>query len=188
MIVNEIAQWAVLVFLAVVSFGLLRQLGSYVAPRSEEAAREYGPSIGSALPQVLFSDEEWRTVRALVAGSRENGLALMFLDENCEACERWATVFEERGPLEGIPLVAYINGDALSLDNGFVRAADLIVKDTQREVMNDVNIRATPFLIVADQELRVEYKQVGGGPHEGVENWRRKTKRSSTPDRQEISA
>lgn len=70
MIVNEIAQWAVLVFVAAISLGLLRQLGSQVAPRGEEAAREYGPSIGNPLPQVLFSPQEWETVRALAAARR----------------------------------------------------------------------------------------------------------------------
>jgi hypothetical protein len=65
-LINELAQWAVLLFLTIFVLGLTRQLGNFLVPPEQQRAREVGPGLGTALPADL-----------LAAGARERLAAVM---------------------------------------------------------------------------------------------------------------
>ena len=72
MIVNEIAQWAVLAFLSVFVLGLTRQLGNFLVSRQELVAADSGPPLGGELPSEILAAAERQQVASLLSdrGSR----------------------------------------------------------------------------------------------------------------------
>jgi hypothetical protein len=170
-VLNELAQWAVLLFIAVFVVGLTRHLGQFLVSQREQLADEYGPGVGSRLSRDLFSRSELDELQALVEQAPGKWGLVAVINEMCEACDTWLDEFAERKTPMGLPL-AFLTGRSGSerLDR-LAELADLVVIDHDGERIRDANLRATPFLMVVDADLRIHYQQVGGGVHAGVARW-----------------
>jgi hypothetical protein len=164
-----LAQWAVLLLLVVVVFGLLRQLGHFIVPRREELLYR-GPAIDGDLPRELLTGVRPNELRTAISASR-GGLGLVVaLNENCSGCKALLSRIETLGsPLEA-PLVAVVD----STPESRVRIAQLfdhIVDDPGGGFMRNAGIMATPFVLAVDAELRVRHHAISSAVHELMEEW-----------------
>lgn len=59
MILNEIAQWIAIAFMAVFLVGLTRQLGRFMSGSEEVLSQDVGPALGDPLPAPLRGADGW---------------------------------------------------------------------------------------------------------------------------------
>lgn len=174
--VNEVIQWVLLAFMAVFVVGLTRHLGQFMVSQREQVADEYGPERGGRLPDGVLSDAEHERLVELMRIRSSPWASLVVLNEMCDACDAWVEAFQAVGRPADAPLVV-LTGKSSSKHLAKLEAvSDLLVSDDTGDRVSAGNLRATPFLMVVDERLKVRYKQVGGSPHEGVTRWRSKTK------------
>ena len=169
MLINELAQWAVLILLAVIVFGLLRQLGHFIVPRREELLYR-GPDIDGDLPRELLTGVHAHDLRETIAASR-GGLGLVVaLNENCSGCKALISGLEAFGrPLEA-PLVAIVDSTPESRAR-IAQVFDYVVDDPGGGFTRNAGIMATPFVLAVDAELRVRHRAISSGVHELMEEW-----------------
>jgi hypothetical protein len=177
---NEIAQWAVLVFLAVFVFGLTRQLGFFLTPQKERLLSE-GPEVGKVLPEALVENGRGETLTRLARSSTDAGLAAIFgIEEDCPACKGLLAHMEERDVDVGMPMAALLKGDSEAEFGHRVRKAfPTVIEDGGGDLARRAGIDGTPFLLVVDEGLVLRHKDWGGDLFEGVTKWLAATRSSS---------
>lgn len=174
--VNELIQWVVLAFMAVFVVGLTRHLGQFMVSQREQVADEYGPDRGERLAEGVLSAADHRRLVALMGERRSTWASLVVVNEMCDACDAWLEAFQAVGRPADAPL-AILTGKSSDEHMAKLEAvSDFVVRDETGDRLHEANLRATPFLMVVDGDLKVRYKQVGGSPHEGVTRWRSKSK------------
>jgi hypothetical protein len=169
---NEVAQWAVLVFLAVFVFGLTRQLGFFLTPQKERLLNE-GPEVGKVLPEALVENGRGETLTRLVRSSTDPGLAAIFvIEEDCPACKGLLAHMEERDVDVGMPMAALLKGDPEAEFGRRVRKAfPTVIEDDGGGLARRAGIDGTPFLLVVDEGLVLRHKDWGGNLFEGATKW-----------------
>lgn len=177
-VLNEFAQWALLVFLGVVTLGLTRQLGVILTPRRQGLADEFGPDVGARVPPVLMSADEWREFESQIARSPDRAGAIVVVDQDCDACEGWISALDAAALPGALPVCAITrkSDDRHLATLGAV--SNLVVVDHEGERLNQAELRGSPFLLVVDEDLKVRFKQLSGDLHEGVQQWRIKSGRA----------
>ena len=182
MILNELLQWAAIAFLAIVGFGLTRQLGRFLATPQEQLTAEYGPDLGARLPEGLVSRERQGELRGEMKRRGSSWSAIVVLSAKCEACDGWVESLTEQGSPEGVPVAALLRGEGGPLDGPRVAAAtDLVLEEVPTEELDRWDLRGTPFLMAVDHEMRVRYKQLGGRIEDAASRWRHELKEASDP-------
>lgn len=78
---NEILQWAIMVVLAFLVLGILRQF-SLMLPAAARAIPS-GPPLGKPLPQSLRAE----VARLLRGGSADDRAVVAFVTESCTGCQ-----------------------------------------------------------------------------------------------------
>ena len=86
MLVNELAQWAALIFVGVFVIGLTRQLGRYMVTEREEIAHSVGPDVGKALPADLLPRADRDRLAELIRSSAGGWGAVLVVDPDCPGC------------------------------------------------------------------------------------------------------
>ncbi|MEA2441768.1 MAG: hypothetical protein QOH76_3192 [Thermoleophilaceae bacterium] len=173
--INEIAQWAVLVFLGVFVVGLTRQLGQFmVAPREQQALDE-GPRLGKRLPsRFLLPEEAQKLAEAKRDGAPQWMLALA-VDEDCEGCESMLKWLKRNGSPSGAAILAISRKSgprhAALLDG----LAAVTIVDEGR--FAELGLRTTPFVIVLDGEMRVVHKQITADVPDAIARWRSRSRK-----------
>ena len=167
---NELAQWAVLVFVLLLVVGLLRQLGAFLAG-SQAGPDVGGPPLGERLPAQAFEASTLERVRGLAAGSETGELALLVMEHDCEPCERLLSRLRHLGGPPRVPTVAVIANGHHDGGAGADGIFDLIVDDRARHVASALSISATPFLLVLDRDLTVTQKDSGADLAVTVPEW-----------------
>lgn len=180
MLFNEIAQWAVLVFLAVFVFGLTRQLGFFLTPQRERLLYE-GPEVGKVLPVALVENGRGETLTRLARSSTGPRLAAIFvIEEDCPACKGLLAHMEERDVDVGMPMAALLKGDPEAEFGRRVREAfPTVIEDGGGDLARSAGIDGTPFLLVVDEGLVLRHKDWGGDLFEGAAKWLAATRSSS---------
>jgi hypothetical protein len=168
-LINDLAQWAVIVFLAIMVFGLTRQLGNYIVGPRERAAWDMGPDVGSPLPQELLSAEHRIRLQELIQTRPADFGAVLVVDDTCESCDAILERLQTTGMPEGAPLVTI---SRLSKTDGAPLAetvADIAITDPERVKNAQVG---TPFLMLLDASLTVKHKALGTHVEAAVAAWR----------------
>jgi hypothetical protein len=183
-IVNELAQWAVLLLLTVFVVGLTRQLGSILVPPKEQALLD-GPAVGKALPASLLGEDGSALLRSMISDRGRGYAVVAVVDENCFGCDALLTILEEDGAPDGAPLAAVTWKSGPAHLERVARQFDVLGQDPGGDRLKAAGIQATPFLMVVDGDLVVRHKQITGDLHLALRRWREQdgTGRSATtPD------
>jgi hypothetical protein len=165
---NEFAQWGVLLILTVFVVGLTRQLGYFIRSPEEQRGSAVGPGIGDRLTTSVFPPAELSHVKSAINDSGRREVALMVTNPSCEPCAAWLELLENSDV--GVPLVVLTSGGSADYVESLKEVADLaIVGD--KAAMNDAGLTATPFLMLLDAGFRVREKQLGGDPVGALRKW-----------------
>lgn len=158
MIVNELAQWAVLLFLAIFVFGLTRQLGRLLLGTRGELAADIGPDIGKQVPRDLLPEEDWRRFETALAASRSDAGAIAVLEEDCPGCERILAELSADRWTGDVALAAISRTSSTEHERRMREMFDVVAVDEQR--VKRAGIRVSPFIFIVDHELRIRHKAV----------------------------
>lgn len=158
-IINEAAQWAVLLFIGIFVFGLTRQLGSYLTAGREGAADVEGPRLGQDAPSALMSDAERAHILDRVRETGSDWVGVLVTRENCSTCENMLSdIEEERVPRPPVLILAAAQAGEDHRAR-LSRLADLVVADERR--LERLDVASTPFCMILDRDLRVVQKAIG---------------------------
>ena len=168
---NELAQWGVLLFLAIFVFGLTRQLGLYIVPRQQQL-EDWGPPLKKSLPSKLLGGADRTRLVELMRDSPAEWAAVLVVDEVCPSCTDMLETIAREGRPEAAPLVAITNTTGSEFLDELRMAVDIIIIDPKSERCHGEGIYVTPFVMILDDRLRVVHKQVGGLA-DALEYWRK---------------
>ena len=133
MILNELAQWGAILFLATIGLGLTRQLGQFLISRKDELTYQ-GPEVGKSLPDTLLAEPERDALSAAIETSSPHRFGVVaVLSDRCLGCIGLVSQIESDGPPLGLPTLAFL--DTSDVHPDFiqrVRAAFTIVCDDSR--------------------------------------------------------
>lgn len=161
-LIIELLQWAVLVFLGVMVFGLTRQLGSFIVPRRDQLVQQ-GPELNTR-PVGMLGDQLSAELRARLSGASDRRALVMVVDERCVGCMALIDRLETRvWDMDGRPLVAVVKQSGPEFVARVRAVADWIVDDPTGRQIHDAGIIATPYGLILDGDLRVRDRDVGGG-------------------------
>jgi hypothetical protein len=161
-LIIELLQWALLVFLGVMVFGLTRQLGSFIVPRRDQLVQQ-GPELNSR-PLGMFGDQLSAELRERLSGASDRQALVMVVDEGCVGCMALIDRLEAGvWNLADRPLVAVVKESRPEFVARVGAVADWIVDDPTGRRMHDAGITATPYGLILDRDLRVRDRDVGGG-------------------------
>jgi hypothetical protein len=162
--VFEIVQSAAILFIGVFVIGLTRQLGLFMMPRPAQLA-EQGPRDGAALPLQLVDSEAQVRLKEAIRQSGSHHALVAIVDHVCPACHALLDQMRVANAtgVGGVPPSAIIvkGSDDDFVQTVFETGAAVLV-DPRGEAAASVGIRATPFVLLLDRELRVIAKDVGG--------------------------
>jgi hypothetical protein len=170
-IVNELAQWAVLLFLAIFVVGLTRQLGFQLQTRSE-TLDEIGPQVGERVPDALLDEDERGALSRLAAESPAGETTVVVLDQHCLGCKAIVAALETHDGVLPRPAVAFVTA---SDDAGFMGrvegAFDLVFSDETGFKADSAGIIGTPFAMTVDRDLNVKRREFVLDPSAFIERW-----------------
>jgi hypothetical protein len=181
-IVNELAQWAVLLFIAVFVFGLTRQLGNFIVPRREQAAVDIGPDLGKKLPPDLFTPAERARVRELCERKTTDWAVVLVVSEDCAGCVNVLERVKVTGIPQGAPIVVLsrtsLSGSAYTAS--LREIADMVVADGDR--IKAAGLTLTPFAMIVSASLTVLHKRIPQDLWDVVAAWRAEDGHAHRPD------
>jgi hypothetical protein len=169
-IVNELAQWAALLFVAVLVVGLTRQLGNFLIPRHEQLALDVGPRVGRKLPGDLLSPDEHRQVLDLIQERRTGWAAFLVVSEGCPGCKDLLERLESTGAPQRAPVIALSRKSGEEHVTALRAATDLVIVDGAR--LKAAGLTITPFAMIVDRSMTVLHKQLAWDLAEVVAAWR----------------
>lgn len=171
MLINELAQWATLVFLAIFVLGLTRQLGNFLVPPRDRAALEVGPDLGKTLPTGLLSDQDRRRLYEAMDQRGLGWAVFLVVGEECDGCKGLLEGLAEHGAPDEVAVVAVSSEAGPEYRRLLDSLADLVIVDADR--VKAAELAATPFAVIVDRSLKVVHKQLAWDLAEVVEVWRR---------------
>lgn len=147
-----VAQWALLVALAVLVVLMYRQLGSMM--RRDGTPPQLGPPPGEparALPYTRAADGQPR----VFTPGEGTGALLAFVDPTCPACEELVTVLtaaQEAGELAGLRVLLVMSDPPayLEISPAFQATSLEIGRPADPDALDSYRARATPLLIAID--------------------------------------
>lgn len=169
-IVNEAAQWALLIFLGIFVLGLTRQLGAFLTATRDQKAAVTGPSIGKVVPRSLLSAQERQRLADLIRGRGVDWGAILAVDDRCTGCDELLAGLEADGVPERGPLFVFSRSSDEEHQRRLAAIADHVVVDPRR--MKRANLTITPFAILVDEHLNVVRKAIGTELVPLIERWR----------------
>jgi len=161
--VNELAQWAVLVFMAVFLLGLTRQVGRVLLGGGEGVSAQIGPDIGNKLPRNVLSKSARKRFQDGIAASESSRGVLYVVDEDCDACEELLEGFEALGRPAGGPLAAVSRASQPDHERRLRAVFDPV--EVRPDQLNDADLRVTPFVLVLNQDLEIVQKALSTDLH-----------------------
>jgi hypothetical protein len=170
-IFNELAQWAVLISLAVFVFGLTRQLGHFLVHRQAQI-EDLGPDIGKPLPASFVKPAELAEMTELMQAAGSSWAPIIVVDENCHLCERFIEALDEdRYTVVPRPLFALVKQSNDKFEARIDGTFDFVVSDSSGERSSTANIIATPFVMIIDAEGKLLHKRVAADPYAALIDW-----------------
>lgn len=182
MIVNEILQWAVLLFIAMFVLGLTRQLGRALHLRDLQAPAVPPVAVGDRLSAALFSQHERAAVSELLAAAGSAAAVVAVMSEGCGGCETLLAGLEQRGVPAGLALVAITQEARAHADERLDAAFDLVLHDPLGARSRAAGVHVTPTVLVVDRSWTVQHVDSGGDVRAAVESWRARIGAPSLPE------
>lgn len=170
MLINELAQWAVLAFMAVFVFGLTRQLGSFLLEPKEEHAVTTGPDLDKPVPKALIRPRERSELAALMKARGADAASVLVVDEDCPGCSDLLDRLAHEGAPENAPIMIVSRLSSEEHVKHLRGLADIVVVDPAR--LKEVKLDITPFLMVVDRDCRVVHKQLTPDLRDAFARWR----------------
>lgn len=167
MLINELVQWIVLIFVGVFLLGLTRQLGFFLMPRRQQLAT-HGPSLGRVLPEALLSTADRRELRQLIAERNSLLAAYVVIYDKCDSCQELLQDLRESAGESRLPVAALAVGSDARFQQAAAEACDMVIFDPRGEIREQTDIIATPFVMLLDSQLRVVAKEVTSDLAEAV--------------------
>lgn len=170
MLLNELAQWAVLVLLGIMSLGLTRQLGHFIVARKELLLLE-GPALGKLVPAEVFGGDSREQFESAMRRSGAARGVIMTLGDYCHGCVNLLDELARLGRPDGVPLLAVVG----SGDHHFIQhvadLVDFVVEDRDLERVGRVGLVATPYLLGVDAELKLRHRGISSTVHDFMLEW-----------------
>lgn len=160
-IVNEAAQWAVLIFLGVFVVGLTRQLGHFLNSSREQKAKIEGPQLGRVAPNALIAQDERAHLRALMDARGVDWAGVVAMDERCAGCDQLVQALEADGMPQSAPLFVLARQAGAEYVERLRAVAELVVVNERR--LNRSGITITPLTMIVDRSCVVQAKGIGSG-------------------------
>jgi hypothetical protein len=158
LIFNELAQWAVLLFLCVLTVGLLRQLGQFIFGGDQGP----GPRVGARLSKVILDGEKRNELQARIGSQTYPAGAALFLSEACPPCDELLTDLESHGDQPRLALAAIVTGPSSPAFRDRVAGlADIVQEDPDGRILSKTRIPRQPFLVWVDDHLLVRHNASG---------------------------
>ena len=158
MLLNELAQWAVLLALAVFVVGLTRQLGDFLIPPRERVEQSYGPGVGARLPAALLPEPERARLTALMVERDSEWAAVLVVSGECTRCGELLERLVDEGAPSGVPVVGLSMTSEEAHRSLLDQAVDIAIVDP--ESLDAQNLHVKPFALVVDRDLVVRHKQL----------------------------
>lgn len=157
MIVNELAQWALIAFLCVFVLGLTRQLGNFLVPPREQLAHQHGPRIGDQLPSQLLGEDGRERLVALMHERNAAWCAIFVVAEDCPGCSSLLERLKS-SRLGPAPIVAFARTSSPEHRRLLREVADLVIIEPVG--LKEAKLLVTPFVLIVDASLTVLQKEV----------------------------
>jgi hypothetical protein len=161
MVINEIAQWAALVFCAVFLVGLTRQLASFMDERPARLADRPAPAIGESLPEELFDHAERAALASLIAASPGQRGLVAFVSQDCGGCDELLDDLDATPPPQDVPLAAVSWVSAPAHQERLRRAFAVVARDPSAGMSKAIGVHTTPFVLSVDPNLVIRAGQPG---------------------------
>jgi hypothetical protein len=158
LLLNELAQWAVLLALAVFVVGLTRQLGDFLIPPRERVEQSYGPGLGVRLPAALLPEPERTRLIALMDERGSEWAAVLVVSGECTRCSELLERLVDEGAPSGVPVVGLSMTSDETHRSLLNQAVDIAMVDP--ESLDAENLHVKPFVLVVDRDLVVRHKQL----------------------------
>jgi hypothetical protein len=158
MLFNELAQWAAIVFLGIMTLGLTRQLGRFLTS-NQQILTDSGPEVGSSLVGRL-QDEDVHAISSLVAGGPVSQGAILVTDQSCFGCRQLLDMLNHERAADHLPLVAIVKRSGPEFRSEVADVADHVVADDDGELTSGLGIFGTPYLMVVDADLNVLHREL----------------------------
>jgi hypothetical protein len=171
--INEIAQWVVLLVLLVFTVGLTRQLGRFLVTPREERAQQ-GPKVGERMPEALLPADAHDRLLALMREREASWTPMVFVRDHCSGCTQLLRNLADFELPEAAPIVAHTHAQGEKLAQ-IEEVCDLIIDDPDGVQVKAAGINAMPFIVLLDADLRVAHKQLGVRVDHVYANWRHAT-------------
>jgi hypothetical protein len=174
-ILNELAQWAVLVFIAIFVVGLTRQLGDFLVPKKTQLASDTGPPVGRKLPAGVLSQREHRQVQELMQERSAGWATLLIVTEGCPGCGTLLERLQTAERPHRAPVIALSRKSSPSHESSLREVADLVIVDGGR--LKAAGLSVTPFAVIVDSSLTVLHKQLVWDLQEVLDTWQQQNGR-----------
>lgn len=158
MLLNELAQWAVLGFVSVFLLGLTRQLGNFLVPSRERLAHDTGPRVGKRLSTEILPAHALERLQSLI---RERGAgwgSVLVVSDDCPGCEGLVERLSRDGAPDGTPIAFISRASSPEHQAVLEQVGDVAVVDPKR--LKAASIGVTPFAFLVDESLKIVHKQI----------------------------
>lgn len=170
MLINEFAQWAVILLLGIVLLGLVRQLGVFLTPR-RDLVLDRGPEIGSELPARLLDEMTAQRLSGLIAESEGRHGLIAVLRDKCIGCKDLVSDLEANGGPAGYPVAALVDTSDIEFSTRLERVFDVVVHDPGLERAVAEGILGTPYVFAVDEYLMIRQRGISGDLDGLVREW-----------------
>lgn len=167
----ELLQWAVIVFLGVMVFGLARQLGAFLVPHREQLAQQ-GPQAGQRLTRPLIDEPDLLALRAAMDRREADRAVLVVVDQNCSGCRDLIDDIEtlSRGG-RLLPIAAVVKGAGVTFLQQARELFDVVIEDGDGSRTRSADLIVTPHALVVDRDMRVDRIEAAAAIAPLVQTW-----------------
>jgi hypothetical protein len=158
LLVNELAQWAVLAGLLVFVLGLTRQLGNFLIPPRELAEESTGPALGERLSAALLPKVDRDRLIALMHERGSDWAAVVVVSGECRRCTDMLDRLRTDDMPGGAPVVGLSMTREAAHQRLLEQAVDIAVVDP--EALDAEGVHVKPLIMIVDRALKVRLKRI----------------------------
>ena len=170
MSVIDILQWAAILCLGVMCFGLTRQLGHFLQPHVEQVL-SMGPDVGQELSEQLLTGDERLAFDALRSDATTDVGAIVVLNEQCSGCLGLVDSLERDGFEQLGPLAVVAKEASPAFVERLRMTFPLVVVDAESARTAAAGIVANPALLIVDSDYKVVHREFGGNITSSLGRW-----------------
>lgn len=170
MLLNELAQWAVLILLGLFVLGLTRQLGEMLVSPRQRLGHSRGPRLGKSLPPRLLPAHDRPRLQALMSERDSKFAAVLVVGEGCPRCATLLEGVRDHGSPNGAPIVVVTTGSGTAHSDLVGAVADFVVL-LGDDALDEEDLTAKPFVLIVDRSLKIRHKQVTWDLQEAFQQW-----------------